>query len=79
MSAKKALTRDLDVLLVVDDEPALPVRTTVAYAGNDPLVVTMTVMAADHGVRWTIASMLSHTKMVCTFSFTPPVERRTSP
>jgi hypothetical protein len=55
MSAKKALTRDLDVLLVVDDEPALPVRTTVAYAGNDPLVVTMTFMAADHGVRWTIA------------------------
>ncbi|CAB4880233.1 unannotated protein [freshwater metagenome] len=55
MSTQASLSQDLDVLLVVDNEPALPVRTKVAYAGEDPLAVTMTFMAADHGVRWTIA------------------------
>jgi len=55
MTATKTLNQDLDILLVVEDEPTLPVRTRLSYSGMDPVAVTMTFMAADRGVEWTFA------------------------
>lgn len=55
MNATRTLNQDLDVMLVVEDEPTLPVRTRLTYSGVDPLAVTMTFMTADKGVRWTFA------------------------
>jgi hypothetical protein len=55
MSATQTLNQDLDIILVVEDEPTLPVRTRLTFAAQDPLAVTMTFMTADKGVRWTFA------------------------
>lgn len=55
MTTTTTLNQDLDILLVVEDEPTLPVRTRLTYSGLDPLAVTMTFMTAERGVRWTFA------------------------
>jgi hypothetical protein len=47
MSATQTLNQDLDIILVVEDEPTLPVRTRLTFAAQDPLAVTMTFMTAD--------------------------------
>lgn len=55
MTTTATLNQDLEILLVVEDEPTLPVRTRLSYSGLDPLAVTMTFMTAERGVRWTFA------------------------
>jgi len=55
MTTTATLNQDLEILLVVEDEPTLPVHTRLSYSGLDPLAVTMTFMTAERGVRWTFA------------------------
>ncbi|HAM24369.1 MAG TPA: SsgA family sporulation/cell division regulator [Actinobacteria bacterium] len=55
MSNEQTVTKNLDLMLIVDGEPSLPVRTVARYSPEDPLVVTLTFLAQAQGVRWTIA------------------------
>jgi hypothetical protein len=55
MSRNATVAHDLDLLLVVDGTPTLPVATRLAYDIADPYAVTMAFSTGDGSVTWVFA------------------------